>query len=150
MDEAIRFLGQDPQSDLVCVYCGGEAATWDHLVGLVKNGELRGFGHQIGNLVPCCARCNARKGSQDWIHFIEAGVEDPDKRSWLRETLTAYTARFARKIDVEPAKASYPEDWAEYSRLKGQIFALMNEADVVAARIRPHIAATPPAGDEEQ
>lgn len=47
---AILLLGQDPASDLTCVYCDLHATTWDHLVGLVENAELRGYGHQIGNL----------------------------------------------------------------------------------------------------
>jgi hypothetical protein len=44
---ALRLLGQDPDTDLKCVYCDTPADTWDHLVGLVEKGKLRGFGHQF-------------------------------------------------------------------------------------------------------
>ena len=61
LSAALRFLGQDPNGDLTCVYCSQPATTWDHLVGLVEKAELRGFGHQIGNLVPSCQPCNSSK-----------------------------------------------------------------------------------------
>lgn len=71
IDKALKVLGQDPNGYLYCVYCGSKAQTWDHLVGLVKDAQLRGYGHQIGNLVPCCRDCNSKKGSKDWRQFIE-------------------------------------------------------------------------------
>ena len=67
--EALAALGQNPDADLACVYCGAEAQTWGHLTGLVQNSELAGFGRQIGNLVPRCRHCNSRKGSKDWQRF---------------------------------------------------------------------------------
>ena len=70
VSEAISYLGQSANSVLKCVYCEDEAQTWDHVVGLVKNNELRGYGHQIGNLVPCCKECNSKKGSKDYKVFI--------------------------------------------------------------------------------
>ena len=56
--EAMALLGQTDLDDLRCVYCDSAAETWDHLVGLVKDSKLNGYGHQIGNLVPCCRDCN--------------------------------------------------------------------------------------------
>ena len=41
VSEAISYLGQSANSVLKCVYCEDEAQTWDHVVGLVKNNELR-------------------------------------------------------------------------------------------------------------
>ena len=70
LGEALRLLGQDSDGNLSCVYCGLPAETWDHLVGLVENAELRGFGHQIGNLVPCCRACNSSKGAKDWEDYL--------------------------------------------------------------------------------
>ena len=63
--EAMALLSQTDLNDLRCVYCYSEAETWDHLVGLVKDSELNGYGHQIGNLVPCCGGCNSSKGNKD-------------------------------------------------------------------------------------
>ena len=61
---AMEVLGQDPSGDLHCVYCFADAETWDHVVGLVKDGNLRGYGRQLGNLVPCCKNCNSSKGGK--------------------------------------------------------------------------------------
>lgn len=33
IDDALRVLGQNPDHDLTCVYCGQDAETWDHLIG---------------------------------------------------------------------------------------------------------------------
>lgn len=75
---AMVELGQDP-SDLHCVFCGAPAASWDHLMGMVKNGEFSGFGHVLGNLVPACARCNSLKGNRSWRTFVDTQVR-PERR----------------------------------------------------------------------
>src|SRR5436189_5787860 len=62
--EALVVLGQDPDGDLSCVYCGDPARSWDHVFGLVADGRFSGYGHVIGNLVPCCSTCNSRKGNK--------------------------------------------------------------------------------------
>ena len=62
LNAALLLLGQNPDGDLDCVYCNSNAETWDHLVGLVEKGEFRGYGHQVGNLVPCCRKCSRRQG----------------------------------------------------------------------------------------
>jgi hypothetical protein len=41
--EAMAKLGQDPDSDLVCVYCGLPAETWDHTNAPVRNKLFSGF-----------------------------------------------------------------------------------------------------------
>ncbi|QOP43705.1 hypothetical protein FJR45_06975 [Sulfurimonas sediminis] len=70
INEALEFLGQNPNQDLTCVFCNDEAETWDHLVGLIKNGELRGFGHQIGNLVPCCKNVILKKAVKSLTNLL--------------------------------------------------------------------------------
>src|SRR5687767_8294859 len=79
LSDALECLGQDSNKDLRCVYCDNEAQTWDHLIGLVKDSELRGYGHQIGNLVPCCKSCNSKKGSKDWKLFLRERVRDAEQ-----------------------------------------------------------------------
>ena len=54
LKQAMAALGQTDLNDLRCVYCGAGGETWDHLVGLVKNSELHGYGHQVGNLAGRC------------------------------------------------------------------------------------------------
>jgi 5-methylcytosine-specific restriction endonuclease McrA len=45
--------------DYLCVYCGGEANTVDHVIPTSKGGTDEPF-----NLVACCARCNYSFGNK--------------------------------------------------------------------------------------
>ena len=55
-----------------CVYCGEsydyEQLTLDHVKPRCKGGET-----MSKNLVPCCTKCNQKKGSSNWL-------------DWMRET----------------------------------------------------------------
>ena len=136
IDNALRHLGQNPEEHLKCVYCGNLAETWDHLVGLVKNSEFRGFGHQIGNLVPCCKRCNSKKGSKDWRKFIQIEITDELERGKLEEQLEKHIQTYAKYLDLDQIKQKIPQELVRYNELKEQIFNLMREADEVAQMIR--------------
>ncbi|MFP5204487.1 MAG: HNH endonuclease [Acidobacteriota bacterium] len=137
LDAAIRMLGQDPNRDLICVYCGSAAETWDHLIGLVEKTQLRGYGHQIGNLVPCCRACNSSKGAKDWESYLrsKSGLEQPHLDARV-EAIRSYFCRYATAIDIEKLKMEYPEKWNEYWGLRQQIIALMEKADQVATELR--------------
>jgi 5-methylcytosine-specific restriction endonuclease McrA len=139
LNDALRLLGQKPEDELMCVYCGGEAETWDHLIGLVKDSQLRGYGHQIGNLIPCCGKCNSKKGSRDWQQFIESEIRDEENREQLKAQLGIYLQQYAKPVDLEKIKTSMPEEWAKYAELKEHIFELMKEADKIAEKIRKGI-----------
>jgi len=52
--ERRRVLAGDPP----CHWCGQPAKTADHVIPVARGG-----GH-VGNLVPCCQGCNARKGAK--------------------------------------------------------------------------------------
>ncbi|CAA9891349.1 conserved hypothetical protein [Candidatus Methylobacter favarea] len=133
---ALRLLGQNPDDALICVYCGGHAQTWDHLIGLVKDSQFRGYGHQIGNLLPCCRDCNSKKGSKDWQEFIETKVEDEQEQKALKAQIQAYLDGYAKPVDIDKIKTAMPEEWARYANIKKQIFDLMREADEIADKIR--------------
>lgn len=139
IEAALEFLGQSPNSELSCVFCGKEAETWDHLVGLVKKGDLRGLGHQIGNLVPCCKKCNSEKGGKDLALFVDQSSRIRGDRAILVKKLTDYMAKFAKPIDLSLLKETQPDAWARYQDLKATIFDLMHEADQVAAVLRNHV-----------
>ena len=136
INNALESLDQNPDDDLTCIYCGNAAETWDHLIGLVKDAELRGYGHQVGNLVPCCKECNSSKGSKDWQVFIDSKIHDEKTRSSLKRHLQTYIERFAKPVDIDTIKTEMPKEFAKYSSIKEQIFGLMTEADVLAERIR--------------
>lgn len=137
--QAMELLGQIDPENLVCVYCNSTAETWDHLVGLVKKSELAGYGHQLGNLVPCCRACNSLKGGRDWRAFVRMKKPNEDDRRRLEAILEEYIRTFAADVDVSHAKQTHPEQWRRYADIKGQIIDLMAEADRVASGLRPHV-----------
>ena len=139
MNEALKFLGQNPYEDLKCVFCNDEAETWDHLVGLVKNGELRGFGHQIGNLVPCCKQCNSKKGSKEFDKFIGEYNKIPFDKNELIELLSQYQRKFAKEINLNILKEKTSTDYEAFLKVKEEIFNLMEKADILAERLRKNI-----------
>jgi len=129
LDDGLRLLGQDPDGDLKCVYCESNAETWDHLIGLVEKGELRGYGHQLGNLVPCCRKCNSGKGSKDWHKYLGEKEEK-------QKLIDAYHKRFATPVDPKHMQTQLPDLWKRYGEIKGQILELMEEADDIADHLR--------------
>lgn len=140
---ALRLLEQDPNGELDCVYCSRKAETWDHLVGLVENGQLRGYGHQIGNLVPCCRDCNSRKGSKDWEEFLQSGQVNDSDLETRKRMIKGYLSQHAVKIHLDNAEAQVAPEWRRYAQIKQEILELMSEADAIAAKIRGVIASDP-------
>ena len=139
ISEALEFLGQNPNEDLKCVFCNDNAETWDHLVGLVKNGELRGFGHQIGNLVPCCKKCNSKKGSKKFDKFIKEYDKIFFDKDELIELFSKYQKMFAKEINLDLLKEKVYSEYQEFLELKQKIFKLMEQADNIAEKLRENI-----------
>jgi hypothetical protein len=137
--DALRLLGQNPDGDPSCVYCELPAETWDHLIGLVKKGELRGYGHQLGNLVPCCKKCNSEKGAKDWEVYLGKKLPEPSALAEKRGRIASYRDRYAALVNLEHAKRQSPDDWALYGQINDEILMLMKKADVVAARLHDTI-----------
>lgn len=137
VSEALQVLGQaDPDGELSCVYCDSPAETWDHLVGLVEKAELRGFGHQVGNLVPCCRYCNSRKGAKAWERYLREVQRDEQSFQIRQERIAAYLQRYASPVSIKRRAESSPEEWARYNRVKVRILELMEEADEIAEKLR--------------
>ena len=135
--DAIRFLGQDPDKDLFCGYCGKPAETWDHVFNLVKKFKFSGHGHVIGNLLPCCKRCNSEKGNKNWKDFLHGKAGNKKLIQGQITKIQAYIEKYLPgELGYEEIKKRCPEEIREYERLKDEIFSLMKQADSVAATIR--------------
>ncbi|MFA6090187.1 MAG: hypothetical protein WC774_00210 [Candidatus Gracilibacteria bacterium] len=134
IDDALLILGQNPNTDLLCVYCNNEAETWDHINALVKNGEFSGFGHQITNLLPCCKKCNSKKGNRDWFSFLESAIQDPTKFKIKKAQIESYIENNSdiRNLIQENCK----EELEDFNQIKEQIFELFKKADLIASKIR--------------
>jgi HNH endonuclease. len=128
--EAMLVLGQVPEQDLLCAYCGAPAQTWDHVFAIVKDSRFSGHGHRLGNLLPCCKPCNSAKGNKDWRLYI-ATLNSPKQQQRVA-SIDAFLAKYG-VTDV------LPRDSHEYKRLleiKDQVLALLTESDELAKSIR--------------
>jgi hypothetical protein len=130
--EAILTLGQDPDKDLLCAYCGKPAQTWDHVFATVKKSTFSGHGHRLGNLLPCCKPCNSAKGNKEWRPFLSQ-LQLPDD---TYQTAICHIEAYLSKYKVHD---SIPEQSPEYARIlqiKDQVIELMAEADQLAKLVR--------------
>jgi 5-methylcytosine-specific restriction endonuclease McrA len=130
--EAVALLGNDPDSDLVCAYCGEQAETWDHVFATVKDSRFSGHGHRLGNLLPCCKPCNSQKGNKPWKTHLDALPLSEQERAHREALIDRYIGAFGR-VDDEVAQTS---DHERLDAIRGQILDLIAEGDEVAARIR--------------
>jgi hypothetical protein len=135
--QALEVLGQDPDADLLCAYCGVEAETWDHVYATVKSKKFSGQGHRIGNLLPCCKPCNSKKGNKDWRLFLQTLPLSDAIRREREIRIDAYLSSYSISDTV-------PEDLPEYrelQELRNQVLEIFRKADVLAGAIRSKVAA---------
>ena len=136
IDDALNALGQKDLKRLSCVYCERQAQTWDHLENLVKAGKLNGYGHQIGNLVPCCSACNSKKGGKPFRDFInaDASLTETEKLNLIGRLATHLT--LAKPIQSVNWSLEGQEALTKFLALQTQILGLMEEADKYAQILR--------------
>jgi hypothetical protein len=130
--EALRVLGQDPDGELQCAYCGARAETWDHVHATVQKKKFSGYGHRLGNLLPCCKPCNSRKGNKNWLVFLETLPATAALRAERVGRITTYLTKYG-------ARDSVPEHLPEYEQLqelRRQVLQLLREADDLATVVR--------------
>lgn len=139
--EALRTLGQDPDQDLVCVYCDrNPAETWDHVFGLVTDKRYSGYGHTIGNLLPCCRSCNSSKGNRHWQTFLRARITDDTLYNAKVKQLRAFFERYQQPaLDQSMIEQLCPDEMQELQAVKQRILELMKEADRIADNIRRNV-----------
>jgi len=129
---AVTLLGQDPDAELECAYCGARAETWDHVHATVQDKKFSGYGHRLGNLLPCCKPCNSRKGNKNWLVYLESLPIPEPSRSERARRIAAYLTEYG-------AKDAIPEHLPEYAQLqelRSQVLQLFREADELASVVR--------------
>ncbi|MGP1667120.1 MAG: hypothetical protein ACTS5I_14700, partial [Rhodanobacter sp.] len=130
--DAMTLLGQHPDEELTCVYCGDPAQTWDHVRATVIAGEFSGHGHRLGNLLPCCKACNSAKGNGEWRQFLATRQLPESRRQEAARRIGIYLEQYC-------VHDAIPEELPEYQRLRQirqQVLALMAEADTLARCVR--------------
>lgn len=135
--EGLALLDQDIEAGLLCVYCDDPAETWDHLRALVQNRQFSGYGHQLGNLVPSCKRCNSRKGNRAYDEYIRVSSASGDDAKGRIQKITTYSTRFLpNPMPQDEYARRWPAEMAALESLRGQIIQLMTQADEVAGNLR--------------
>lgn len=133
--DAMRDLGQDPDAELVCVYCGQPAATWDHVFNRVVKGDFSGHGHRIRNLVPCCRSCNESKGQKAWRTYLDV-LDPPDKEARVARMEAFLSTADAQPVGTEAMRHKAGAELERFLEIRAQVFDLMTEADRLAVIIR--------------
>jgi len=67
-NQRLRVLKRD---GYICQYCGNDATQVDHVIPRKSGG-----GHELENLVACCAPCNSAKGARDGL-FLGVSATPP-------------------------------------------------------------------------
>jgi hypothetical protein len=136
--QAIIDLGQDPEQDLYCAYCDDKPAeTWDHVTGLVQNAQYSGFGHTVGNLLPCCKDCNSRKGNRDWKVYLRVITQNDERYAHKIAQLERYFSKYQKPcFDQAAIAALMPDEMHTYNDIHQQVLELMKRADALAQKIR--------------
>ena len=67
-DQRLRVLKRD---SYICQYCGEDATQVDHVIP-----RSRGGGHELDNLLACCAKCNTLKGISSLDLDVERNAEN--------------------------------------------------------------------------
>jgi hypothetical protein len=129
---AIVDIGQDPDKDLICVYCGKPAETWDHVFATVKQSEFSGHGHRLGNLLPCCKQCNSKKGNKSWEDYLRSMPSSDSAFPTRRKTIETYLSKH-QVLDKLPLDS---EDCRKLTLIRAQVLELLADADELAKRIR--------------
>lgn len=130
--QALALLGQDPDQDLRCVYCGVPAQTWDHVFATVKDSRFSGHGHRLGNLLPSCKPCNSAKGNKDWRRFLAGRGLSTSVHEEAERNITAYLANFSY---LDPVPENSPE-YERFQQIRNNVLDLLSEADQIAKLIR--------------
>ena len=91
----------------------------------------------IGNLLPCCKRCNSEKGNKNYKDFLLGKTGNKKQAEERIKKITAYIQKYIpEELSYEEIKNRCPEEIDKYEKLKDEIFSLMREADSVATAIR--------------
>jgi predicted metal-binding transcription factor (methanogenesis marker protein 9) len=94
-----------------------------------------GYGHELGNLVPCCKKCNSSKGRKNYIEFINKLDKNDSEKIELVSKLTDYKNHFLiNKVDINSEE--YNKLTEKFYSIRNEIFELMKKADIEAEIIR--------------
>ncbi|MCU1266472.1 MAG: endonuclease [Acidobacteria bacterium] len=129
---ALSVLGQDPDAELECAYCCARAETWDHVHATVQDKKFSGYGHRLGNLLPCCKPCNSKKGNKNWLTYLRSLPITETLRAERERRINDYLTEYGAK-DVIP---DHLPEYEQLQELRRRVLELFREADELASIVR--------------
>lgn len=109
-------------------------------MAIVKDGKFSGYGHQIGNLIPCCKDCNSKKGNRDWKEFLFSKRPNerttPEVVNRVESYIENNTTQFKQLVDDE-----INAEIEKFEQIQSMIFDYMKLADDQAKIIRDKLRA---------
>ena len=94
--------------------------------------KFSGYGHRIGNLLPCCKPCNSKKGNKEWRLFLHE-LRMPEPLRTERETrIDNYLAKYSI-IDTIP---EHLPECQQLQELRLRVLDVFYQADRLASVVR--------------
>ena len=111
------------------------------MFGLVKDQHYSGFGHTIGNLLPCCKQCNSSKGNKNWREFVSVRIKDETQRTEKISQLERYFSLYLenRYLGHDEIERLCPDEICQLNEAHDKIIALMEHSDKIAVVLREKI-----------
>jgi hypothetical protein len=133
-------------NDIRCAYCGDQSTEWDHLRPLVIKRRPTGYISEIANLVPACGKCNQSKGNKDWRTWMLSDAKrSPTGRGVLgvaqRVARLQRYEKWRRPIQIKFEEILGKKDWDHYWSLWDKLNSALEEAQIVADRLRTRVNA---------
>ncbi len=129
-----------------CAYCGKPADNLDHLRPLCKSKKLTGYCTEPANLVPCCSKCNQRKGNKEWEEYMEilkTEGNDPNIQERIDKLM-----EFQEKMPPQVA-ANLEELNAVIDGIMKEVEEHLNEAEMKATELQDRVVYRRPTDLEE-
>jgi hypothetical protein len=126
-------------NDKSCIYCGSDIVkkrAGDHLIPVVSNASMPLLSNFSYLTVPCCAKCNSKKGKKHWREFVannENCNKNIDKLNTLQEFIDTHIVYY--EIDIEKYK-----DIVKTIQSSLETIRVMSQDISINEKIKPEIA----------
>lgn len=115
----------------LCVYCmTNPANTIDHVISIVCDGRLSGYGNTPDNLVPCCSSCNSSKGSRKWDQWMLRKFGDNEITKDRISVIASIVGKAERRHYVQSCD---DDSKAMYSALKRRCYQVCSILHVLSS-----------------
>jgi hypothetical protein len=98
----------------------------------MRDKKFSGYGHRVGNLLPCCKLSNSKKGNKDWRVFLsELRLPEPLRKE-RENRIDSYITKYCI-IDTIP---EHLPEYQQLQELRCQVLGLFSQANALANAVR--------------